>query len=67
MKRFLSLLPCPLPFSLCRALCPAFLEFVVLLAILLLPMLFLVVFKAPYGYSVAGRMLREVFEWLSNF
>jgi len=36
------------------------------LAILLLPMLFLVVFKDPYGYSVAGRMLREVFEWLSN-
>jgi len=25
------------------------------------------VFKDPYGYSVAGRMLREVFEWLSNF
>lgn len=66
MKRFLSLLPCLFPFSLCRALCPAFLEFVVLLAILLLAMLFLVVFEDPYGYSVAGRMLREVFEWLSN-
>lgn len=60
MKRFLSL------FSLCRALCLAFLEFVVLLAIVLLPMLFLVMSEDPYGYSVAGRMLREVFEWLSN-